>query len=63
MSQIALYWRYYYGLEATFLFSLTLPLVVGALRLSHGVTPSMVFPTHGYRGATLRLPCSYDILP
>ena len=23
----------------------------------------MVFPTHGYRGATLRLPCFCDILP
>ena len=33
------------------------------LRPPHGVTPFMVFPTHGYRGATLWLPCSCVILP
>ena len=27
------------------------------LRPSHGVAPSTVFPTHGYRGTTLWLPC------
>ena len=33
------------------------------LRPSHSVTPSMVFPTHGYRGATLWMPRSGDISP
>jgi len=33
------------------------------LRPCHGVAPSMVFPTHGYRGATLWLPCFCDIWP
>ena len=33
------------------------------LRPSHDVTPSMVLPTQGYRGATLWLPCFCDILP
>ena len=33
------------------------------LRPSHGFTPSMVVPTHGYRGETLWLPCFCDILP
>ena len=32
-------------------------------RSLNGVTPSMVFPTHGYRGATLWMPYSGDILP
>jgi len=32
-------------------------------RPSHGVTPSTVFPTHGYRGAALGMPCSGNILP
>ena len=31
------------------------------LRPSHGVAPSMVFPTHGYRGTTLWLPCFYTV--
>ena len=62
-SQVALDWCYHYGLEATFLFSLSLPRIYRDLRPSHGVAPSMVFPTHGYRGATLWLPYSCDILP
>ena len=33
------------------------------LRPSHSIAPSMVFPTHGYRGATLWMPCSGDISP
>ena len=33
------------------------------LRPSHGVAPSMVFPTHGYRGTTLWLPCFYTVWP
>ena len=40
---------------------LFLPLIAAPgyrdLRPSHGVAPSMVFPTHGYRGTTLWLPC------
>ena len=31
------------------------------LRPSHGVAPSMVFPTHGYRGTTLWLPCFSNV--
>ena len=32
-------------------------LVIQGLGPSHGVAPSMVFPTHGYRGAVLWSPC------
>ena len=32
-------------------------LVIQGLGPSHGVAPSMVFPTHGYRGAALWSPC------
>ena len=32
-------------------------LIIQGLGPSHGVAPSMVFPTHGYRGATLWSPC------
>ena len=31
------------------------------LRLSQDVAPSMVFPTHGYRGTTPWLPCFYTV--
>ena len=30
---------------------------LGEPKASHGVTPSMVFPTHGYRGVTLLMTC------
>ena len=42
-SQAALYWRYYYGLEATFLFSLFLPQITGIWGLPTASLPPWSF--------------------
>ena len=46
-SQVTPHWYWEYGLEATFLFSL---LLFWGTEAPHGVAPSMVFSTRGYRG-------------
>ena len=55
--QVAQYWHYSMALKPPFSSLYYCSLVIQGLGPSHGVAPSMVFPTHGYRGAALWSPC------